>query len=488
MCPDSSLRARHAAGRGPFDTSGRVRIGLLAATLLSVLLPAAPLTGQVGSAGDESGNPLDEPLLPSPRDTTPRAAAPVDAPAIQAPDPDDPLDGETRIRLLKLRGGAVMRGSSRKVDGHWEIEQDDGWLQFPQGVVQSARLEHRVLREMRDRRDAVRRDDTEGLLDLARWEFSEGLHEEGLGIVDRVLEEDPDHVGALLLLAEPGFPFGLPRVSADAAETRRDLLDYAGQAPRSVQELIIRRLSQDEDPAALKEELAVRLSSASARERAFSALAGRRVFPEGIALKELLRRSVLDPYPEVRESAALALRDTGEEGLVLPLVRALESSSSMVRTHAARSLGTMGFAAAVEPLAVRLATLRTSSGGDAWRAPAGNIFVGRQVSFVQDFDTEIANSAVIAAPVIGIAQEGATLDVRVHGVSGGGGGGGLTYSYTTETKALRRALAKITDADVRDTNTAWREWWDTYGRDWVAKNLPDRPVESGTLVGGAGKR
>ena len=111
------------------------------------------------------------------------------------------------------------------------------------------------------------------------------------------------------------------------------------------------------------------------------------------------------------------------------------------------------------------------------------MFVGRQVSFVQDFDAEIATNAAIAAPVIGVAQEGATLDVRVHGVSGGSGGPGLAYSYATETKSLRRALAEITGAEVRDNNPAWREWWETRGQDWLAKNLPERPVESGSLVG-----
>lgn len=476
----------------------RARGSLLLAGVLSLMLPTVSAVAQVdASGGAPAVHPLDEPLLPPIR---PKAAA-ADPSADQGADKGmaeaedhsgedaqaDSLDGEIRDRLLKLRGGAVLRGSSRKLDGQWEVQRSTGWTTLPAGMVESARLEHRVVREMKERAAAARREGPDEQVELARWEFGEGLYQEGLDVLNRVLETDPDHVGALLLLAQPGLPFALPRASEDAAITRRDLLDYGRQAPRALQELVIRRLSRDEDPAVLKAELARRLASGMARERAFSALAGRRLFPEGIALKELLRRSVLDPYEEVRTSAALALRDTGEEGLALPLVRALESTSSVTRTHAARSLGVMGFAAAVEPLAVRLATLRTSSGGDGWRAPAGNVFVGRQVSFVQDFDTEIATSAVIAKPVIGVAQEGATLDVRVHGVSGGSGGAGLTYSYSTETKALRRALERITNADVRDSNSAWREWWETYGRDWVAKNLPDRPVEGGTQVGTAGR-
>lgn len=446
------------------------------AALAAGLLASAPATARS----------LPEPCLTP---AGPPAVAPVSPQ--ESPPRSGPDDTETRERLLRLVSGQVLRGSSRKVDDQWEVRQSKGWTRLPALMVAESLLERDVLREQKQRRASVGRNDMAAWLGVAAWELEAGLYDEGLRDLDRVLEDDPDHMGALLLLANPRLPFGLPRGADGGPADLSTLLDYGGQAPRSIQELVIRELSQrkgsETQESLLQEELSRRLRSPKPSQRVFATLACRRLFPGGLALQELLRRSLVDPSADVRNGAALALRDTGEEGLMLPLIRALESSSSVLRTHAARSLGTMGFAAAVEPLATRLATLRTAAGGDGWTAPASHIFVGRQIAFVQDFEPEIATSAVIAKPEIGVAMEGATLDVRVFGIGGmGGGGSSLSYSHATETKALRRALSHITQADVRDTNTAWSQWWDKHGSDWMARHLPDREIEIGTTAGDVG--
>ena len=41
-----------------------------------------------------------------------------------------------------------------------------------------------------------------------------------------------------------------------------------------------------------------------------------------------------------------------------------------------------------------------------------NLTVVNQISFVQDFDVEVAQTSFIADPVIGVVQDGLTLDVR----------------------------------------------------------------------------
>ncbi len=460
---------------GPIRRPGR-------AAMAQVVLASGLLAW--GTAGRVAASSAPDPNLAL-------AGPPAVAPQNQAAAPrSGPDDTETRERLLKLVSGQVLRGSSRKVDGQWEIRQRKGWTRLPEQMVATSFLEREVLREQKQRRASVGRNDMDAWLGVAAWELDAGLYDEGLRDLDRVLEDDPDHMGALLLLANPRLPFGLPRGEDGGPASLSTLLDYGGQAPRAIQELVVRELSHRKgselQQSLMKKELSRRLRSPKPSQRVFATLACRRLFPTGLALQELLRRSLVDPSADVRTGAALALRDTGEEGLMLPLVRALESSSSVLRTHAARSLGTMGFAAAVAPLATRLATLRTAAGGDGWTAPASHIFVGRQIAFVQDFEPEVATSAVIAKPQIGVAMEGATLDVRVFGIGGmGGGGSSLSYSHATETKALRRALSHITRAEVRDTNTAWSQWWDSHGNDWMARHLPDRELESGTTVSDA---
>jgi len=166
----------------------------------------------------------------------------------------------------------------------------------------------------------------------------------------------------------------------------------------------------------------------------------------------------------VRRSAALALRDAHEEGLILPLVTALGSTSSTARTFAAESLGTMGYDAAVPALVQRLITLPTAGGSGDFSAPRSSIFVGRQISYVAGFDVEVAQNAAIGKPLVGVIQDGATLDVAVMGVS--------STTYVTESSTLRASLQKLTGANPGNSVQAWKTWWALNESRWA----PDAPA------------
>jgi hypothetical protein len=366
-----------------------------------------------------------------------------------------------RKRLLTLRGGMVVRGSTRQDDGRWSWKKGGDWLPLPLGAVVSARAENEALGELSDRRRPLRKATAAERVPLVSWMLTTGLYSEALGELDRLLAESPDEPGVLALLDRRDLPVRAPSWNAADESSLEALLDYAARSPASLQELVVRQLAAL--PLAERRDLqpllAARLGRSQALGRRFCALALRRLFP-GFSVEELTRRAVLDPVEEVRVQAALALRDTGEESVIDPLARALGSASSTVRTHAAQSLGLSGFAAAVEPLALRLTTLKPGGGGGQL-APRGTIFVGRQIAYVQGFEAEVASGAVIVDPLIGTLQEGATLDVKVYGSSGGG------YTYTHETKQLRGSLAKLTGADVRDTNGAWKQWWASNGEAWM---------------------
>ena len=392
---------------------------------------------------------------------TPAAAAPQ-----VASDDHQPI----AQRLLTLHGGLVVRGTTRADDGRWSWKRDGSWVDLPLGAVVSVRDEDDARVELSQRRSKLRKAAPAQRVPLVEWMLKTGFYTEGMAELDRMLAEDPDDPATLGLLDRDNLPVRVPSLGGDASGTGggevADLLDYAARSPASLQELVVRELSHLSlsERRSLQPRLAAGLVSPESLRRRFSALALRRLFP-GFSVDELTRRAVLDPAEEVRIQAALALRDTGEESVVDPLARALASASSTVRTHAAQSLGLSGFAAAVEPLALRLSSLKPGGAGGQV-APRGTIFVGRQIAYVQGFSAEIATNSAIGDPLIGTLQEGVTLDAKVFGASGGGG-----YTYSHETKQLRHSLAKLTGVNVRDTNSAWKQWWKTSGEGWVREHM-----------------
>ncbi len=71
-------------------------------------------------------------------------------------------------------------------------------------------------------------------------------------------------------------------------------------------------------------------------------------------------------------------------------------------------------------LSMILRMVQKSSKGRVMNAPSltvfntqrANITLVNQLSFIQDFDVEVAQTAFIADPIVGIVQDGLTLDVR----------------------------------------------------------------------------
>jgi len=393
--------------------------------------------------------------VPSGRDSVSVPAAPAEE--TQAGD-----DARVRRRLLRARGGGALRADSRFVDGHWEYrrEGDRGWIALPDGLVQSARLESEALDDLRKRRAALGRASATALVDLSRWALDEGLYDEALRLLDDVLADAPDQADALALLRRDDLPFGLP---ARADGEPDELVQFASAAPPALREMAVARMAQLPDQAGLRAALLERLVQPSAAGRASAALALRRISadaPLGDAeLQELLRRAVRDVSADVRRGAALALRDAGQEGLVVPLAAALGSTSTAIRANSAEALGEMGYSAAVPALVQRLVTLPARGvDGGSYSAPRSHIFVGRQIAFVQDFDVEVAQNAVIGNPQIGTLQEGVSLDVAVLGASG--------TSYVNESAALRGALEKLTGAKPGNSAAAWKAWWAANGANW----------------------
>ncbi len=391
-------------------------------------------------------------------------------PAITAAAPaEEGASGEqqtrTRKRLLHLRHGGVLRATSRRTEQGWEWRRNGGeWQQLPAAAVSHALLESDVEREARQRRSAARREGDHARVDVATWMAEQGLLTEAFREVDHILEASPDHAAVREALRAPAFAVGLPPVDGPIEERPaavERLLDFTAHSTPALRELAVNALQHAQLTAEdLRPRLARDLRAPEPGRRAFAALALRRLYPDAPPA-ELTRRAVLDRAPEVRQQAALALRDANDENLIHPLVDVLHSDSSTVRTHAAQALATIGAAAAVEPLVTHFLALPASG---AAHTPRGSVFVGTQRAYVQGYDGNVATDAAIADPIIGVVQSGATLDVEVLGVS--------PRALAAERKALRSSLERITGAQPGSSRGAWQRWWNDHRDQWPAYRGP----------------
>jgi hypothetical protein len=162
------------------------------------------------------------------------------------------------------------------------------------------------------------------------------------------------------------------------------------------------------------------------------------------ALPPLYKRAIFDAEETIRQAAVEAIRATRAEGKLGPFVKALQSPFAPVRVHAAEALGMLGDPDAVGPLVARFEV----AGGSGQ-----SVYISQvdQISYVQDFDVEVAQTAFIADPVIGVLQDGLTLNFRVLSTHG------TVDVY--ERAAYAGALARLTGKQLGDDPKAWSEWY-----------------------------
>ena len=376
---------------------------------------------------------------------TPAAA---DSGAVEAP--TRASDERPRTRLLRLSTGQVLRGPSRQTEAGWQIKRRGDWLTLAD--VEHATLERDLLAEARKRESKLGRDDHQARAAHARWLSTVGLYPECLKQLDRVLDAAPDQRDVLELVAERAVPVVLPALSIP----REPFFVNAARMTPSVREMAVQTLARETDRPGLLEDLHAELTARAANRRAFAALALRRLFP-GEDVMGLVRRAVLDPVAEVRESASRALRDAENVEVAQPVISALGSAHSVVRRQAAQALATMNYPVAVGPL---VSALQSSSG---YQPAASNIFVGRQTAYVQDFDVEVAQSEGIADPSVNVLTEGAVLDARVMSLS--------TSNASLERSAIYKSLTRLTGAKVARSASGWQKWWDANGAAWRAAGI-----------------
>jgi len=401
-------------------------------------------------------------------------------PAADGPATEDVAAERAVPQVLHLASGGFVRARARRaVDEQgapvWEVEDGRGWRRIPAAGVLRAERERDLLAQRKRLLSEAERDEPFHRVAIADWCLREGLVPEALEELDRVLALDPDQPQALSLcgsaeLALPPIPSGPDGPDDEALGA---WLARAARGGPAYRELAAQRLGEAGVGAAGfgVQRLEAELVDPDAARRSFAALALRRLAP-GAAVRELVSRSILDRSESVRTSASLALKAAGDEGLILPAVKALSSSSAAVRRNAIQSLGTMGYPAAAEPLMSHLGALArpsaTSAASGGSRAPHSHIFVGRQFAYISDYDVEVAQNSAIADPIINVMQEGVVLDAAVLGVT--------EYVVQTERAETRRSLASLTGASPGHTTAAWERWWNENGQDWLARASAPKPT------------
>jgi hypothetical protein len=371
-----------------------------------------------------------------------------------------------RKHVIHLQDGRVLRVRARQTAEGWELAYGREWMQLPASAVSRATPESELQKRARKLERELRGLDADRRVAYAQWLSDEGLREESLKQADKILHVDRDHGATLAFLGRSRIALALPDLDGADAETLDGFLRKAASYGPAGRELATQRLRDAAEVPGLLDTLTGELQTKSPRRRSFAALALRRLFT-GRATRPLLSRAVLDASGDVRTESARALRDAEEPALVVPVLRALGSKSHTVRLNATQALGTMNYAAAVEPLYNHMAAIQA---GSSSRAPHANIFVGKQVAYVSDFDVEVASNEAIADPQINVLIEGTVLDAALIGASETQG--------RTERAASRRALAQLTGAKPGGTMTAWEKWWNEHGDDWKAGAIPPGPPTS----------
>ncbi|MEE2887363.1 MAG: hypothetical protein VX951_08010 [Planctomycetota bacterium] len=164
------------------------------------------------------------------------------------------------------------------------------------------------------------------------------------------------------------------------------------------------------------------------------------------------RTALLDGSPEVRREAMQATREAGHATEAIAyLSPGLTRNNAKMRMRTAQAFGELRDASALPllvaagPSAGTIMKKRALPSG----ATRAHMAVITQRAFVRDFDVEVASSAFIANPKVGVLQSGVVLDVTVIAVK--------THRIEI-VGAYRDAIRRIAGSDPGANPEGWSDW------------------------------
>ena len=162
------------------------------------------------------------------------------------------------------------------------------------------------------------------------------------------------------------------------------------------------------------------------------------------AIPALLKRAIYDPEAKGREGAVDALKAIHSPATIGPLARALNSRYADVRVHAAQAIGRLRDVAGMGYVMHKWV-------GRSGDFPRSYIATLNQLSYIQDFDVEVAQTSFIADPVVGVLQEGVVHSVKIHAA---------VHTFTTyEAPEYHKALVKLSGQDLGKGVQPWLTYW-----------------------------
>ena len=266
------------------------------------------------------------------------------------------------------------------------------------------------------------------------------------------------YAGAWLLPAEVEVAQRAAATPAAVAPTapstdevrRRTLLRAVAGSDEARAEAARRALTTESTPALVAAALALLGEPDAGLRRTCCRLLGE--WGDESALRALVFHGARDLDPDVRREAVLAAASFGHDDTAVPFVRALGSQSLPLVANAAQALGLLADLRTAGYIVKRL-----RSHGSSTRNFVAFL---NQVSYVRDYDVEIAQNSNIANPNIGTISDGVVLDVKVNDAA---------YTTTWVEPFMLGALSQIVGRPFADRAQA--EAW--YASE--AARLPDFP-------------
>lgn len=369
---------------------------------------------------------------------------------------------------LQLKDGSTVVGKTRKVGKTYIVTTLDGVVRVPVDQV----LRHRTDQELRHALTAFAMRSGAGSmhaqLELARLAERWGLDEEMWAYLGKALRAGRN--SATLQRRCRDFMAGLEkqvlpkrwRDEKPAIKTRELLFRLRkNKVSRTrlavIEELLTRLPEVDKD----LRKRARRSSKPLQRVAAVRALARR---PEKGNSTFVYRTAILDGHPLVRQEALAATKELGRQVKAIDYLEpGLLHDNGRYRIRTAEAYGELGDAAALPKLVAAgpkagLVPRKALPGG----ATRGHMAVINQVSYIRDFEVEVAQASFIADPKIDVLHSGTVLDVTVLAVT----------TYRTEiVQAYRGAIKKLAGEDPGADPKAWAAWFKDYqGRQQLQAN------------------
>jgi hypothetical protein len=350
--------------------------------------------------------------------------------------------------------------------------------------IPAAEVAHRVatavelLPLFRSRRTAIdlkTGDAAERLLRLARWAKACRLAPESKGCLQEVIGLAPDHAAAHAALGHVRFRGSW--MARATAMRRKGFVHFDGRWMLPAEADHYRRKNAQSKPAETatvkrreragfaaalvrgEPGTAERFAAQSAEEQLRILLAGlshtdaavRRALTQRLSARRDLRvvraltwQSVRDSDASARAAALAALNTLKYDRTPLYYGSGLRAKDEKLRVRAIEALGTFSD----NPIAPRVLA-------DTWiegwgGGPRVNLMVGSSIAYIRDFSVEVAQSAAIADPEVGVLHEAAVLDFQVQGVR--------QRMSSTESRAYRKSMQQLVGKDLGAEPRQWVDY------------------------------